>query len=71
MRIEAELHHDEEEHCYQRKAAAWAKERQAKEVAWAEEHKMEADERKREAEARAFCEVMMMCILGPKRPGKK
>jgi hypothetical protein len=33
--------------------------------------KMEADERKREAEARAFREVMMMCILGTKKPGKK
>jgi len=37
---------------------------------------MEADERKREAEARAeearaFREVMLMCILGTKKPGKK
>jgi len=41
-------------------------------VARAEERKIEADERKREAEeARAFREVMMMCILGTKKPGKK
>jgi hypothetical protein len=32
---------------------------------------MEAAEPKQEAEARAYCEVMMMCILGPMNPGKK
>jgi hypothetical protein len=71
MRIEEELCQDEEEHHYHREAAARAEEHQAKETAWAEERKMEADEQKQEAEARAFHEVMMMCILGTKKPGKK